>query len=102
MSAGSRRQAIDQVIGTDVDLRPNTVTHTLNREAAMADPYLKGQWNELKGRVKERWGELTNDDLDRIEGRRDQLVGAIQQQYGRARDEVEREVERWEKEQGLR
>ena len=68
----------------------------------MADPYLKGQWNELKGRVKERWGELTNDDLDRIEGRRDQLVGAIQQQYGRARDEAEREVERWESEQGLR
>ena len=68
----------------------------------MADPLLKGQWNELKGRVKERWGELTNDDLDRIEGRRDQLVGAIQQQYGRERDEVEREVERWEREQGLR
>ena len=68
----------------------------------MADPYLKGQWNELKGRVKEKWGELTNDDLDRIEGRRDQLVGAIQQQYGRSRDEVEREVERWEAEQGLR
>ena len=68
----------------------------------MTDPYLKGQWNELKGRVKERWGDLTNDDLDRIEGRRDQLVGAIQQQYGRSRDEVEREVERWEKEQGLR
>jgi uncharacterized protein YjbJ (UPF0337 family) len=68
----------------------------------MADPYLKGQWNELKGRVKEKWGELTNDDLDRIEGRRDQLVGAIQQQYGRSRDEVEREVERWEQEQGLR
>jgi uncharacterized protein YjbJ (UPF0337 family) len=78
------------------------VTDTFSREAAMADPYLKGQWNELKGRVKERWGELTNDELDRIEGRRDQLVGAIQQQYGRSRDEVEREVERWEKEQGLR
>ena len=68
----------------------------------MADPYLKGQWNQLKGRVKERWGELTNDDLDRIEGRRDQLVGAIQKQYGRARDEAETEVERWEREQGLR
>ena len=68
----------------------------------MADPYLKGQWNDVKGRVKERWGELTNDDLDRIEGRRDQLVGAIQKQYGMARDEVEREVERWETEQGLR
>jgi uncharacterized protein YjbJ (UPF0337 family) len=78
------------------------VTDALIMEVTMADPLLKGQWNELKGRVKERWGELTNDELDRIEGRRDQLVGAIQQQYGRSRDEVEREVERWESEQGLR
>jgi uncharacterized protein YjbJ (UPF0337 family) len=68
----------------------------------MADPYLKGRWNELKGRVKEKWGELTDDDIDRIEGRRDQLVGAIQQQYGKARDEAEQEVQRWEREQGLR
>jgi uncharacterized protein YjbJ (UPF0337 family) len=68
----------------------------------MADPRIKGQWNELKGRVKERWGELTNDEIDRIEGRREQLVGAIQQHYGRSRDEVEKEVERWERDQGLR
>jgi uncharacterized protein YjbJ (UPF0337 family) len=68
----------------------------------MADPKLKGQWNELKGRVKEKWGELTNDDLDRINGQRDQLVGAIQQHYGKARDEAEKEVERWERDQGLR
>jgi uncharacterized protein YjbJ (UPF0337 family) len=68
----------------------------------MVDPYLKGRWNELKGRVRERWGELTNDEIDRIEGRRDQLVGAIQQHYGKTRDEVEKEVERWERDQGLR
>ncbi|MGH7551990.1 MAG: CsbD family protein [Longimicrobiales bacterium] len=68
----------------------------------MADPYLEGQWNELKGRVKEQWGELTDDDLDRIDGRRDQLIGAIQQQYGKARNEAEKELERWEKDQGLR
>ena len=68
----------------------------------MADPYMKGKWNELKGRVKEQWGDLTNDDLDRIEGQRDQLIGTIQQRYGKARDEVEREVERWEERNGLR
>lgn len=68
----------------------------------MADPYLKGQWNELKGRIREQWGELTDDDLDRINGRRDQLIGAIQQQYGKARDEAEKELERWEEDQGLR
>jgi uncharacterized protein YjbJ (UPF0337 family) len=68
----------------------------------MADPQLKGKWNELKGRVRERWGDLTNDDLDRIEGKRDQLIGTIQQRYGKARDEVEREVETWEERNGLR
>jgi uncharacterized protein YjbJ (UPF0337 family) len=70
-------------------------------EAAMADLYLKGQWNELKGRVKEQWGELTDDELDRIEGRRDQLIGAIQQHYGRARRDAEEEVEMWERREGL-
>jgi uncharacterized protein YjbJ (UPF0337 family) len=90
------------VVGTDIDPPPERLERHLNREAAMADPYLKGRWNELKGRVKERWGELTNDDIDRIEGRRDQLVGAIQQHYGKTRDQVEKEVERWERDQGLR
>jgi uncharacterized protein YjbJ (UPF0337 family) len=72
------------------------------QEVHMADPQLKGKWNELKGRVRERWGDLTNDDLDRIEGKRDQLIGTIQQRYGKARDEVEREVETWEERNGLR
>jgi uncharacterized protein YjbJ (UPF0337 family) len=63
---------------------------------------LTGEWNELKGQVKEKWGELTDDDIDRIEGQRDQLVGVIQQRYGRARDEAEREVRQWEETNGLR
>src|SRR5262245_5299142 len=88
--------------GTDIDLPAERRETPLNTEAAMADPNLKGKWNELRGRVRERWGELTNDDLDRIEGRREQLVGAIQQHYGKSRDEVEREVERWEGETRLR
>jgi uncharacterized protein YjbJ (UPF0337 family) len=54
---------------------------------------LKGKWNELKGKVKERWGDLTNDDLDQAEGNRDQLIGRIQQRYGVARDQAERELD---------
>ena len=57
---------------------------------------VKGQWKQIRGRVKERWGELTDDDLDRIEGKRDQLLGAVQKRYGIARDEAEREVRRFE------
>lgn len=68
----------------------------------MNESYAKGKWNELKGKVKERWGDLTDDDLDRVEGRRDQLIGAIQQRYGKARDEAERELRRWEENNGLR
>lgn len=57
---------------------------------------LEGQWTRLKGEVRERWGKLTNDDLDEIAGKRDQLLGAIQKRYGYARDEAERELEDWE------
>jgi uncharacterized protein YjbJ (UPF0337 family) len=75
---------------------------SLGRRPEMNESTMKGKWNELKGKVKEQWGDLTNDDLDRIEGQRDQLVGTIQQRYGKAREEVEREVERWEERNGLR
>jgi uncharacterized protein YjbJ (UPF0337 family) len=54
---------------------------------------LQGQWTQVKGKVREKWGRLTDDDLDVIEGRREQLVGKIQERYGRGRDEVEREVD---------
>ena len=61
-----------------------------------------GKWKESKGKVSEQWGKLTDDDLDVIAGRRDQLVGLIQRRYGVARDEVERQVkqfeDRWETE----
>jgi len=68
----------------------------------MHESYLKGQWNEVKGKAKERWGDLTDDDLERIEGKRDQLIGTLQQRYGKARAEIEREVEVWEERNGWR
>jgi uncharacterized protein YjbJ (UPF0337 family) len=56
---------------------------------------LKGQWMQLKGKVREKWGKLTNDDLDQIQGRAQQLVGRVQERYGIARDEAERQVNEW-------
>ncbi len=53
----------------------------------------EGQWTQLKGRVKEKWGKLTDDDLDQIAGKKDQLIGRIQERYGIARDEAERQVD---------
>ena len=70
--------------------------------AVLNESWLKGKWNVFKGKIQEEWGDLTNDDLDRAEGRRDQIVGAIQQRYGIAKDKAEEQVKSWEKRHGLR
>lgn len=49
---------------------------------------IKGNWNELKGRLKQRWGELTDDDLKYEEGKDDELIGRIQKRTGQAREEI--------------
>jgi uncharacterized protein YjbJ (UPF0337 family) len=54
-----------------------------------------GKWKQVRGKVKEQWGKLTDDDLDRIDGKREQLVGRIQEAYGKDRAEAEREVGRF-------
>lgn len=59
---------------------------------------LKGEWSELKGAIKQRWGKLTDDDLLRIDGSREKLAGRIQKTYGLARDEAEKQLEEWEDE----
>ena len=57
---------------------------------------VKGDWKQFRGKVKEQWGKLTDDDLDQIEGKRDQLLGAIQKRYGIARDEAARQLSKFE------
>lgn len=59
----------------------------------MNQDQIKGNWKQLKGKIQEKWGELTNDDLDQIEGEREQLVGKLQEKYGYARERAEREVD---------
>lgn len=54
---------------------------------------LKGQWKELKGEVKKKWGKLTDDDLLEIEGEEEKLTGLVQKRYGYARDQVEKEYD---------
>ncbi|EIC82821.1 hypothetical protein BS639_13420 [Rouxiella silvae] len=55
-----------------------------------------GNWKQFKGKVKEKWGKLTDDDLTVVEGKRDQLVGKIQERYGYQKEEAEKEVKSWE------
>jgi len=57
---------------------------------------IEGDWKKVKGTVREQWGRLSDDHLERIAGKRDQLVGSIQQSYGIAREEAERQVMAWE------
>ena len=61
---------------------------------------IEGNWKQFKGKVKHHWGELTDDELDMIEGDRDVLLGKLQERYGIARDEAEREVKAFERELG--
>ncbi len=59
--------------------------------------HIEGNWKQLKGKLREKWGDLTDDDWDRIAGKRENLIGKIQERYGTTRDQAEREVEDWEK-----
>ena len=61
-----------------------------------------GNWNQLKGKVKEKWGQISDDDLQRVEGHFDQLVGLIQEKTGQARQEIETMVSKLNEETGNR
>ena len=53
---------------------------------------IEGNWMQLKGKVRETWGDLTDDDIDVIAGKRDQLIGKLTERYGKSTEEVDREV----------
>ena len=56
---------------------------------------VEGNWKQAKGKVKEKWGQLTEDDLTAIGGKRDQLEGKIQERYGLAKDQARQDVDQW-------
>ncbi|TAH40497.1 MAG: CsbD family protein [Betaproteobacteria bacterium] len=57
---------------------------------------IAGNWKQLKGKVQQQWGKLTDDDFDVIDGKRVELAGRIQERYGITRDEAEKQVRDWE------
>jgi uncharacterized protein YjbJ (UPF0337 family) len=57
---------------------------------------IEGNWKQFKGKAKETWGELTDDELDQIAGQRDVLIGKIQEKYGIAQDEAEARIQEFE------
>ena len=60
---------------------------------------IEGKWKEMKGLAREEWGKLTKDELEEIGGKRDRLVGKLQQKYGYASDEAARRADEWAKHQ---
>ena len=58
---------------------------------------VEGNWKQLKGKVIEKWGKLTDDDWDQIKGKREQLSGRIQERYGIQKDEAEKQIDDWMK-----
>ncbi|MDO9093753.1 MAG: CsbD family protein [Rubrivivax sp.] len=58
---------------------------------------IQGNWKQAVGKAKEKWGKLTDDDLDVVAGRRDQLAGLIQERYGVAKEEAEEQLSAWQR-----
>lgn len=61
----------------------------------MNEDTIKGNWKQFKGNLKEQWGKLTDDDFDVIDGRREQLLGKLQERQGLARDAAEKQLKEW-------
>jgi uncharacterized protein YjbJ (UPF0337 family) len=56
---------------------------------------LEGKWKQIKGSIREKWGKLTDDDLQTIGGKKDQFVGKLQERYGISRDQAEKDLDTW-------
>jgi uncharacterized protein YjbJ (UPF0337 family) len=61
----------------------------------MNSDVFEGKWKQLKGSVKQRWGKLTDDDLTHLSGKKDELVGKLQERYGYTREQATREADEW-------
>jgi uncharacterized protein YjbJ (UPF0337 family) len=68
----------------------------ISRRFAMNQDTIKGQWKQISGKIKQQWGKLTDDDMQVVEGNVEMLAGRLQERYGIARDEAEREVRAFE------
>lgn len=59
----------------------------------MNELQFKGNWNEVKGKIKQKYGDLTDDDLTYVEGKEDELLGRLQKKTGKSKEELKREIE---------
>lgn len=75
---------------------PAPVFSGVGAETVMNAQTIEGNWTQFKGKIREQWGKLTDDDVDIIAGKREQLIGKITERYGTSADVVDREVKEFE------
>ena len=78
------------LVSTAIELTRKSI-----KESVMDWNRVQGNWKQVEGKVKAKWGKLTNDDLTAINGRREELEGKIQERYGIARDQARKDVDAW-------
>jgi uncharacterized protein YjbJ (UPF0337 family) len=78
-----------------ISMQISNLVKSPTRRKTMNWDRIEGNWKQLKGKAKEQWGKLTDDELDVAAGKRDQLVGAVQNKYGIAKDEAEKQIDDW-------
>lgn len=61
----------------------------------MNQDQFEGKWKQLKGSFKEKWGKFTDDEITRLNGNRDQIVGALQEKYGQTKEQAQKEFDNW-------
>jgi uncharacterized protein YjbJ (UPF0337 family) len=77
------------------DLARGMVDAFATKEISMDWNWVEGNWKEIKGKARQAWGKLTDDDLDKIAGKREELEGMIQKRYGVSKDLAQKDVEDW-------
>jgi uncharacterized protein YjbJ (UPF0337 family) len=75
--------------------RPPDVETGAQKECPMDWNRVEGNWKQIKGQIKEKWGKLTDDDLNVINGKRDQLEGKLQERYGYPKDQTKKDIDDW-------
>jgi uncharacterized protein YjbJ (UPF0337 family) len=92
IGTASAAQRCPQAVSAGVALKPAVKTEETK---SMNWDRIEGNWKQFTGKVREQWGKLTDDDLDVIAGKRQKLAGRIQERYGIAVDQAEREIDDW-------
>ena len=93
---GNRVDEAVEATGDAVDSAVDATSDAVDEVAESATwQRIEGNWKQFTGAAKERWGELTDDEVDEIDGNREQLVGKVQEKYGIARAEAEEQVDEW-------